>query len=66
MGKPTLWRSMMTRWLLRGIVRYLRSRYGDGHRAAGDVRLDSVKRVASAVDEDAMSVCFVHRYLATI
>ena len=32
--------------------------------AAGDVRLDSMKRVASAVGEGAMSVYFVHRYLA--
>jgi thioredoxin reductase (NADPH) len=34
--------------------------------AAGDVRLDSMKRVASAVGEGAMCVYFVHRYLATI
>jgi thioredoxin reductase (NADPH) len=34
--------------------------------AAGDVRLGSLKRVASAVGEGAMSVSFVHRYLATI
>ena len=34
--------------------------------AAGDVRLDSMKRVASAVGEDAMSIYLVHRYLATI
>ena len=34
--------------------------------AAGDVRLDSMKRVASAVGEGAMAVHFVHRYLATI
>ncbi|RYP87235.1 response regulator [Nocardioides guangzhouensis] len=33
--------------------------------AAGDVRLDSMKRVASAVGEGAMSVHLVHRYLAT-
>jgi thioredoxin reductase (NADPH) len=32
--------------------------------AAGDVRLDSMKRVASAVGEGAMSVYHVHRYLA--
>lgn len=32
--------------------------------AAGDVRLDSMKRVASAVGEGAMSVHLVHRYLA--
>src|SRR5262245_23140979 len=34
--------------------------------AAGDVRLDSMKRVASAVGEGGMSVYLVHRYLATI
>jgi thioredoxin reductase (NADPH) len=34
--------------------------------AAGDVRLDSMKRVASAVGEGAMVVHLVHRYLATI
>jgi len=34
--------------------------------AAGDVRCDSMKRVASAVGEGAMSVYLVHRYLATI
>ncbi|MEP6598743.1 MAG: FAD-dependent oxidoreductase [Actinomycetota bacterium] len=33
--------------------------------AAGDVRLDSMKRVASAVGEGAMSVYLAHRYLAT-
>src|SRR5680860_337722 len=34
--------------------------------AAGDVRLDSMKRVASAVGEGAMSVYLVHRHLATM
>ena len=34
--------------------------------AAGDVRLDSMKRVASAVGEGAMSIYQVHRYLATV
>lgn len=33
--------------------------------AAGDVRQDSMKRVASAVGEGAMAVHFVHRYLAS-
>ena len=33
---------------------------------AGDVRRDSIKRVASAVGEGAMSVAFVHKYLATL
>jgi len=34
--------------------------------AAGDVRLDSMKRVASAVGEGAMAVSLVHRYLAMV
>ena len=34
--------------------------------AAGDVRLESMKRVASAVGEGAMSIYLIHRYLATI
>ena len=34
--------------------------------AAGDVRLDSMKRVASAVGEGAMAVHLVHRYLETL
>jgi thioredoxin reductase (NADPH) len=38
----------------------------DGVLAAGDVRLDFMKRVMSAVGEGAMPVYFVHRYLATI
>ena len=32
--------------------------------AAGDVRLDSIKRVASAVGEGSMTVKFVHQYLS--
>ena len=31
--------------------------------AAGDVRLESMKRVASAVGDGAMSIYLVHRYL---
>ena len=34
--------------------------------AAGDVRLDSMKRVAAAVGEGAMAVALVHQYLETI
>lgn len=34
--------------------------------AAGDVRLESMKRVASAVGEGAMSIYLVHSYLATV
>ena len=33
---------------------------------AGDVRLDSVKRMASAVGEGAMAVQFIHKYLASL
>ena len=33
--------------------------------AAGDVRHCSIKRVASAVGEGAMTIAFVHRYLAS-
>ena len=33
---------------------------------AGDVRHESMKRIASAVGEGAMAVSFVHRYLATL
>jgi len=33
---------------------------------AGDVRHESVKRVASAVGEGAMAVQFIHRYLASL
>jgi thioredoxin reductase (NADPH) len=35
-----------------------------GSFAAGDVRFNSVKRVASAVGEGAMAVTMVHKYLA--
>jgi thioredoxin reductase (NADPH) len=34
--------------------------------AAGDVRLDSMKRVAAAVGEGAMSIYQVHQYLASV
>ena len=34
-----------------------------GSFAAGDVRRNSIKRVASAAGEGAMAVAFVHRYL---
>ena len=33
---------------------------------AGDVRQNSIKRVASAVGEGAMAVAFVHKYLASL
>ncbi len=34
--------------------------------AAGDVRHGSIKRVASAVGEGAITVAFVHQYLRTV
>lgn len=37
-----------------------------GSFAAGDVRFNSVKRVASAVGEGAMAVTQVHQYLAKL
>jgi len=34
--------------------------------AAGDVRHDVIRRVASAVGQGAVSVHFVHKYLETV
>jgi thioredoxin reductase (NADPH) len=64
-GQDLISSSQAVRWPL------ARAPYGletsvPGVFAAGDVRLDSMKRVASAVGEGAMSVYLVHRYLATI
>jgi thioredoxin reductase (NADPH) len=50
-------------WPLRRSPYYLETNV-PGLFAAGDVRHGSVKRCASAVGEGAMSVMFVHRYLA--
>ncbi len=50
-------------WPLERAPLFLESSY-PGVFAAGDVRLGSVKRVASAVGEGAMAVQLVHRYLA--
>ena len=33
---------------------------------AGDVRYESIKRIASAVGEGAMAVRFVHQYLTSV
>jgi thioredoxin reductase (NADPH) len=55
---PTAWSQARTPFALETSV--------PGVFAAGDVRLDSMKRVASAVGEGAMSVYLVHRYLATM
>jgi thioredoxin reductase (NADPH) len=50
-------------WPLERAPFFLESSY-PGVFAVGDVRLGSIKRVASAVGEGAMAVQFVHRYLA--
>ena len=53
----------LERWPLRRAPFYLETSV-PGIFAAGDVRANSVKRVASAVGEGAMAVALVHRYLA--
>ena len=64
-GTDLLMRNEHPRWPLQRIPFVLETSV-PGVFAAGDVRLDSMKRVASAVGEGAMSVYLVHRYLATI
>lgn len=54
-GRPTGWLADRDPWPLEASV--------PGVFVAGDVRADSVKRVASAVGEGAMAVTLVHRYL---
>ena len=63
-GQDLLTRKDGPRWPLRRAPFALETSV-PGVFAAGDVRLDSMKRVASAVGEGAMSVYLVHRYLAT-
>jgi len=53
------------RWTL-GRQPFLLETCRPGVFAAGDVRFNSVKRVASAVGEGSMAVQFVHQYLATV
>ena len=64
-GHDLLGPSYDTRWTL-SRPPYTLETSVPGVFAAGDVRLDSMKRVASAVGEGAMSVYLVHRYLATV
>ena len=64
-GQDLLASTEASRWTL-GRPPYALETSVPGVFAAGDVRLDSMKRVASAVGEGAMSVYLVHRYLATI
>jgi thioredoxin reductase (NADPH) len=52
-------------WPLERAPYYLESSH-PGVFVAGDVRLGSIKRVASAVGEGAMAVQFAHRYLAEL
>ena len=54
-GRPPGWLPDRDPWPLEASV--------PGVFVAGDVRADSVKRVASAVGEGAMAVTLVHRYL---
>ncbi len=62
---PDLLASARSAWPLPGRAPFALETSVPGVFAAGDVRLDSMKRVASAVGEGAMSVYLVHRYLAT-
>ena len=55
--RPTGWPLDRDPWPLEGSL--------PGVFVAGDVRADSVKRVASAVGEGAMAVTLAHRYLGT-
>jgi thioredoxin reductase (NADPH) len=64
-GQDLLTRTVDPRWPLARAPFALETSI-PGVFAAGDVRLESMKRVASAVGEGAMSVYLVHRYLATI
>ncbi|HYH35697.1 MAG TPA: FAD-dependent oxidoreductase [Nocardioides sp.] len=61
---PELLRHPAARWPLDRPPHALESSV-PGVFVAGDVRQDSMKRVASAVGEGAMAVHLVHRYLAT-
>jgi thioredoxin reductase (NADPH) len=64
-GRDLLTRKERPRWPLQRIPFALETTV-PGLFAAGDVRFDSMKRVASAVGEGAMAVYLVHRYLATV
>jgi len=59
---PDLRREELTRWQLPRHP-YLLETSIPGVFAAGDVRADSVKRIASAVGEGSITVQFVHRAL---
>jgi thioredoxin reductase (NADPH) len=65
-GQDLLATTHASAWPLAGRAPFALETSRPGVFAAGDVRLDSMKRVASAVGEGAMAVYAVHRYLATI
>jgi len=64
-GRDLVTRKTEPRWPLERLPFALETTV-PGLFAAGDVRLDSMKRVASAVGEGAMAVYLVHQYLATV
>ena len=64
-GPDLLGRTEQPRWPLERPPLLLETT-APGVFAAGDVRLDSMKRVASAVGEGAMAVSLIHRYLAMV
>ena len=61
---PTASEDVRPRWRARPLPFLLETSL-PGVFVAGDVRSQSVKRVASAVGEGSMAVSFVHEYLAT-
>jgi thioredoxin reductase (NADPH) len=63
-GPELLLESVRPRWRLDRSP-YLLETSQPGVFVAGDVRSQSMKRVASAVGEGSMAVSFVHEYLAT-
>jgi thioredoxin reductase (NADPH) len=65
-GQELLASEAAGRWPMVGRQPYALETSMPGVFAAGDVRLESMKRVASAVGEGAMAVYLVHRYLATM
>jgi thioredoxin reductase (NADPH) len=65
-GQDLMVSESVGRWPLLARQPYVLETSMPGVFAAGDVRLESMKRVASAVGEGAMSVYLVHRYLASM
>jgi thioredoxin reductase (NADPH) len=63
-GQELMTSNAAERWPMLGRQPFALETSMPGVFAAGDVRLESMKRVASAVGEGAMSVYLVHRYLA--